>query len=164
MERYKKYTDPKSIGVWPLKDIKSHSSLLTNRRLDTLFERSNEAGIMAWNNICGENIQLYFSILNEIYNNVFPVFEPYENEKIVEAFKKFNTMFWNKETRMTLKNCVKMLLILDSIKRMIIGFLQKREYFFRLETKEPRGIEMALEITKRGMGVFEGGIRRVVKE
>jgi len=151
VRNYKKYLEPHKLT--DREEITSHSSLLTNRRLDIMFLRLDDVGVEAWSNICVPNIKAYFSVLRGIYNNVFSVFDEEENEEIKKYFGAYNKMFFSLFQEFPEVNrykvCYEILFVLDHLQKMIIGFLQKRQFFFRMGKPNIKGIEQALALYKK---------------
>lgn len=148
---YKKYTDPGNIDSFSREEISSHSSLLTNRRLDLMFMRLDDTRFDSWNNICVPNLKAYFSVLSGIYNNVYTIFDEKENKQLKKYFDTYHELFFSLFSRRTEKKrlyqiCYKMLFILDHLQRLLTGYLQKRQFFFRLERGKLKGIDDALKM------------------
>ena len=155
-KEYKKYLYPRDVDFKhsETEEIISHSSMLTNKRLDILFFKLDEIRFEAWTNICVPTVKEYFSLLSGIYNNVFPIFSLEENTKVKEYFDKFHEKFslvFIKDVEINryqlLYAC---LMILDHIQRLLIGFLQARQFFFRFGRSQIKGIKQALDLYEKG--------------
>lgn len=147
IERTKNYT---------LEEIRSHSSVLTNLRLDLVFSLIDRRKLDAWDNPILDNVKKYFSALYTAYDNVWPVLSKEENEELTGLFKNYFTLFFGlkKESTRTLSTSYQMIGILDFINRFIKGSLQKRSYFFKLGTPDVKGIEASYKVIKEGGGLF----------
>ena len=143
-------------------EITSHSSKLTNQRLAYIF-----FDIDKWNQVCYQNpnlpnIEGYFSSIYTLYNNVFSIFNPEENKKIIPLFKQFFSIYFKIKTseKADPRILFYMLFILDRINRLIKAFLQKRKYFFKLSAQKVTGVDETLKVLEEG-GAFFGGFKRV---
>lgn len=210
---YKKYLEPEDVDSFSREEISSHSSLLTNRRLDIMFARLDEVRIEAWNNICVPNLKAYFSVLSGIYNNIFSVFDEEEIKSIKNYFDSYHQLFFFlfhkqktykcpscggsrfmsvsnqlniklrrliclncgssfeaiRETRPNkYQICYQILLILDHVHMMITGFLQSRQFFFRLGKPQIKGIKQALKLyekrEKEVVEKYDKKLQRMVEE
>jgi len=157
-KKLKRYTEPRLAEKRiDYEEIASHSSLLTNRRLDIMFQRLDEFRIKAWCNPCIPDVRDFFSVISGIYNNVYIVFDEKENKKILSHFNDFHKIYFSVQTdeeEQSIGNVYKMLLMLDRIQRLIVGYFQKRRYFFRIEQKDVKGVERAIEVMEQGGGFF----------
>ena len=148
---------PTKYGEWTREEIaESHSSVLFNRRMDSMFARLDVARIEAWTNICVPTLKEFFAILSGIYNNVFPLFNEDENKEIMKLFDKYYELFegLGKKENQNYDHCYRILFTLDRIQQLIIAFLQKRQYFMRIKPQEVKGIRNVLELMERRKGVL----------
>lgn len=143
-------------------EIRSHSSVLTNTRLDIIFRKIDMYKEEVWNNLCVPNLKRYFSAIYAAYDNVFPVFSPEENGEIKKGIEAFYTEFFSllDKKKQNIDTCFKMLFILDKINRLIKAYLQKRQYFFKTGAPDIKGIERSIEVIEAGGGFF-GGSKQV---
>ena len=142
------------------KEIYSHSSMLTNARLDDVFKGLMSAKTKAWINPSNlEGINVYFSMLYTLFDEIYPILEPNHNKEIMKSFedyfRKYFEMIKNKQT--SLKACYILLNYLNKIDRIIKGDLQKKQYFFKIGEKEVKGVEESIRIVSSGGGFFGGG-------
>jgi len=152
-KKYDRYLNPDAMAdeEFPSQEeISSHSSLLTNRRLDVMFARLDEVRVEAWSNTCIPTIRSYFAVVSGIYNNVYPIFELDAHQKIINYFNLYHQLFFklygDPEEVNKLNVCYQILLLLDHIQRMIIGSLQQKQFFFRLNKPQIKGIKQALAL------------------
>lgn len=142
--------------------IASHSSVLTNRRIDIILQKIDYWKEESWARPCVPNVERYFANLYSLFDNVFVVLNQNEIEEIVRCFAKYwelkNTL-QNKENQ-NLKNVYGMLFICDNLNRIMKAGLQKYEYFFRIGTRDVHRIEDGLKIIHAGGGIF-GKVSRV---
>lgn len=155
--------------VYPEEEIRSHSSVLTNLRLDRVFALIDFWKYTAWSNPVLDNIKNYFSALYTCYDVVFPVLNEEENMELKDLFNGFWTTFLSltDEDKRNLQSSYKMLIFLDNVNREIRGGLQKRNYFFKLGTPDIKGIDRSYKVLKEGGGLFgyrEKQVQRMVEE
>lgn len=139
--------DPYDIDL-DTEEVTSHSSMLTNRRLDLMFIKLDETRIDAFNNKCVPNIESFHAVLTGIYNNIFPLFEERENKVIkdhLDLYDQYYQLLFAEEPNIYMI-CLVLLQILDYLQKLIIGYMQKRKFFFRLEQKSIKGIDEALKM------------------
>jgi hypothetical protein len=144
---YAEIEDPYDIDL-ENEEVTSHSSLLTNRRLDLMFMKLDEIRIDAYSNKCVPNIESFHAVLTGIYNNVFPLFEDKENEMIkqhLDLYEQYYQLFFAEDPNV-FAICLVLLKILDYLQKLVIGFMQKRKFFFRTEVKGIKGIDEALRM------------------
>jgi hypothetical protein len=139
-------------------EIKSHSSLLTNERIDLILKQVDFWQMESWKKVCVPNVQAYFSSLVTLFTNVFVVFDPEDIESIVKDFNNFWNLYikLQEEKEQNLKNVFTLLFICDAINRKIKAILQSFGYFFRKEEKTVKTIERALKVIEEGGGFFGG--------
>lgn len=141
---------------YSMEEIRSHSSVLTNLRLDVIFSLIDRRKLDAWDNPLLDSIKKYFSAVYTAYDNTWVVFDEAENTELNSLF----TQYWNLfkglafEQNRTISNAYEMLTALDNINRYIKGSLQKRSYFFKLGTPDIKGIDKSYHILKEGGGLF----------
>lgn len=139
-------------------EIRSHSSYLTNIRLDIVFRKLDMCQEEAWKNPCLPNIKDYFAELNCVFSNVFVVFDVDDIKRIKQLFGRYWRLFVSMQDKgnQTARNMYAMLFVCDEINRVIKGLLQSFNYFFRKEQKAVKTIEKALEVISEGGGFFGG--------
>jgi len=138
------------------KEIESHSSALTNMRINELFNLANSAEMNA-NSMIAPTIQDaigYHAILLTLYfetNSVYDVNEELK-EQVEELVKKGEQISNYLKQNKTVKQQYVELLINNCKKlrySMQVG-LQNMRYFFRFGQHDPKGISASLEIFKIG--------------
>ena len=150
--KYDKYLNPDKIAdeeYGSPEEISSHSSLLTNRRLDIMFARLDEVRVEAWTNTCIPTIKEFYAVLSGIHNNIFPLIKVEDNAKIIKGFNQFNDLHKrlfadDGSDKHLILNMI--LQIFDQIQRMMINSLQELQFFFRLQRKQMRGMKEVLEM------------------
>ena len=142
----KKYNRPNKIKLRD-EEITSHSSLLTNQRLSLVFGMCDNACMTAYSNTNIPNIHNYFASVKTIYNTVFSAFNIITCKKIEKYMDEYYELYFSfvKKENATLKNCYKLLFIVDKMHKKIVETLQEMHYFFRKEVFEKRGMGSALE-------------------
>jgi len=150
--KYDRYLNPDKMAdeeYGSPEEISSHSSLLTNRRLDIMFARLDEVRVEAWTNTCIPTIKEFYAVLSGIHNNIFPLIKVEDNEKIIIGFNQFDTLYRRIFTDDgTDKHLIldMILQILDQLQRIMINSLQELQFFFRLQRKQMRGMKEVLEM------------------
>lgn len=132
-------------------DIDSHASLLTNRRLDMLFQTADNLGFAVWQNVSFDAIRSYHAILNQIYKDVFVVLSEKRIEKIQGYFNKFLDIFAKivkGEKKYTPALHFALCSFLDLIHAEINASLQEMNYFFRISKTKYKGLVGALQYFK----------------
>lgn len=136
-------------------EIDSHSSALTNQRINELFKIANMAEIEV-NSSLAPTIQQavgYHSILVSIYNETSSVYDADEelynsiNDCVKNGITVANYLKQNHNAKQgdviwLVNNCT-------YFRQLIHRGLQKQNYFFRIGRPEPKGIKAALEIFKQ---------------
>ena len=149
-------------------DIKSHSSLLTNKTVNELIKEMLYQNYTAYSNPSIDNLIRLFGIVRSVYLITFPLFSDQENESITKARNETSEKI-NKLSSILLKSSddddedmtIDESLLYDtlfSIERMaarIIASLQiGKHYFFRVGEKDIRSIGKSLEIFENKGGVL----------
>lgn len=137
--------------------IASHSSFLTNRRIDIVLREVDAWEIQAWSRPKIQHVESYFAALKCLFHEVFTAL----NESELKLLKNKFEEYWENYVE-TLKNQAKhtpkqlygLLFICDSINRIIRAALQRHGYFFVKIRREPRCIEDVLKIVEGGGGIF----------
>ena len=139
--------------------IVSHSSFLTNRRIDEILREMDQAKLRSWRNPCIPNIEEYFSALYCLFDEVFSIFSQKELEKLKTYFSQYWDTYISIKTdrsKASIKNLFALLFICDKISQTLRAGLQKYGYFFVKVGREPKRIEEALAVIERGGGIFGG--------
>ena len=144
------------------KEISSHSSKLNNQRLNLILLEMDRANQACYRNPCLPNLEEYFSAVYTFFNNVWTVFEPEENEKIVRIFKEFFPIYFRVKLseKASLNIIYYLIFLIDRANRLMKGFLQKKQFFFKIGVRKVSGIEESISIVEKG-GAFFGGIKGV---
>ena len=69
-----------------LKEIYSHSALVTNDRIDKMMRRIELYCEMCWNDPRREHLLAYFSALKTAFNEIFPIIKDEEEYSSKESF------------------------------------------------------------------------------
>jgi len=139
-------------------EIRSHSSFLTNKRLDIVITKLDYYKEEAWATPNIPNIGRYFACLYTLFDNVFSVLhkEHLDNLKILftDYWNKYNTL--QDEKKQSFRTVYELLFICDEINREMKWSLQRYEYFFKLGTQSVKSTETGLAIIHQGGGFFGG--------
>jgi len=149
--RYKKYDDPQGMeeSEFTKEEISSHSSFLTNKRIDNMFAVCDVAGLTARRNPCIPTIRDYFSALMGIYNMVFCLFTEEENlelSNIMDIVSRDIISFKKSSTANDVFMCS---LRMDRMYRQLVLYMQKRFFFFRTSTHAAKGLDAILASINR---------------
>ncbi len=150
-------------------EIYSHSSMLTNRRLDLLFQESDVWNYNAFCDPTIENLKRYFSVVRTIYDRVYTLFDEDQNEKLIQIRNAFITEYLkfnpeNLEPEQVTEKALLMFFITEYFDQLIHAFLQKKKYFFRVGEKDIKGLEKSIAVMEQGGGIFgRKGLRGLVK-
>lgn len=152
----KRYLDPRSLKQG---EVLSHSAMLTNKRLDLVFLRLDEVAIDAWSDLTPnlEKIQVYYAVMKQVINNIFPIFNEAENVEIVNGLDNFSLTFFGfiQQPQRDALDLYRMLFDLDGVHQSVIAYLQKRQYFFRTGERDIKGTARALDVLKRKHKILE---------
>jgi len=128
------------------KDIRSHSSFLTNKWVAFIITIINDTALIASRTKHFDDIREYFNSCEQLYINIADVID----EKYLERVEKGVAMYHNLEMAMTLNpkcrtymNIMKLLLYVKAMNRLLISALQRYKYFFRVHTERKRGLKYA---------------------
>ena len=148
-------------------DIRSHSSLLTNKTVNELFREMLLQNFSTYSDPSYDNILRFFGIVRSIYLITFPLFSDSENEAISnarnDATKKIHeiSVFINEnsdddeEVVINQETLYNTLFSIEKMAARIIASLQiGRHYFFRVGEKDIRSMEKSLEIFENKGGVL----------
>lgn len=150
-------------------EIYSHSSMLTNRRMDFMFQ---EADVWNYNAFCDptvDNLKHYFSIVRTIYDRVYTLFDEQQNNKLIEIRNAFLNIYLTFDPeKMTPEQQTEavftMFFITEYFDQLIHAYLQKKKYFFRVGEKDIKGLEKSIEVMEKGGGIFgKKGLQGLVK-
>lgn len=152
----------KEVEIGWQEQISSHSSLLTNKRIDLILQKIDIYKEASWSNPCIPNIEKYFANLYTLFDNIFVLLNKEEIEKIKYHFN----FYWfvknslQDRNNQNMKNVFTLLFICDTVNRIMKAALQRYEYFFRFQMKSVARIEDGLKIIEEGGGLF-GGVQRI---
>ncbi|MHA1874035.1 MAG: hypothetical protein ACTSVB_07965 [Candidatus Heimdallarchaeaceae archaeon] len=144
---YEKYLNPRNVEIKD-EEISSHSSLLFNKRLDINMEICDQVSRVSKSNPTDPSLtHEWFSAVDTIYNNIFPILTKAENNKLKKLIKEYWTtyMMIRIKKNQNQKNFWKLHMIVNELYAKIIAYLQKRQFFMRIETVERKGIATALK-------------------
>jgi hypothetical protein len=145
--------------------IASHSSFLTNRRIDDILKEIDRTKLNCWRNPCLPNLEEYFSAIYCLFDEVFSVLSKKEIEKLKAYFSRYwetYTQIKTDRTKQNIKTLYFLLFICDKINQSLRAGLQKYGYFFVKYAREPKRIEEALAVIEAGGGIF-GGVSELSK-
>ena len=141
-----------STGGLSKQEIDSHSSALTNQRINELFKIANMAEIEVNSSLMPTIQQAvgYHSILISIFNETSSVYDTdgtlseailncVKNGTIVADYLKQSPNVKQGDVIWLINNCT-------YFRHLIHRGLQRQNYFFRIGRQEPKGIKAALEI------------------
>jgi len=150
-----------------LKEIYSHSALVTNDRIDKMMRRIELYCEMCWNDPRREHLLAYFSALKTAFNEIFPIIkdeeefakvvnifpEVYRNIREIENFDEIEEDEWGYSERehkiQNSKHLISLCLnTLDYIHQVLVGSLQSMGYFFRVDEKTIRGAKARLQLIR----------------
>lgn len=166
------YPDKKD-GVKPMTPIRkdeiaSHSSVLTNDRIDNILRAVDNWKINSWIIPSEENVRHYFANVFCLFDNVFMILTADARLIVDNGLRDYLTLWFKlvrneiegeDQKKLTLWH---LLTLLDAINWEIRGDLQKYQYFFRTEVKDIKKVEEALIKLKEGGGIF-GGVPGIPK-
>lgn len=144
---YEKYTNPRNVDIKD-EEISSHSSLLFNKRLDINLEICDQASRISKSNPTDPSYTHdWFSCVDTIYNNIFPILDTDENKELKKLIKEYwkTYMLIKVKKNQNQKNFWKLHMTVNELYAKIISYLQKRQFFMRIETVERRGMSTALK-------------------
>jgi len=135
------------------KEIESHSSGLTNIRIDKLIEIASERGLNILSvKPSAESSMQFFAAIMMWYVGTHPVYAEKVNEPIKKeidnAIKEGNriSLGFRITERCSNEEIEQLNQLSLRLAYLMTQGLQNLRYFFRLGTTEPRGIDAALEI------------------
>lgn len=140
-------------------EIRSHSSILTNKRLDELFSAANNLSIQAFSATTIPNVHWYFSTINQIITETYTLVDVESFSEIVELIKKYWEVYFyfmsaTKNSRIDTRKVFDMLFFVNKIDQLIRGALQKKQYFYKVGERDIKDIDRAIEIVRSGGGIF----------
>jgi len=141
------------------KEIMSHASALTNLRIDNILKNIDEWKAICWMRQDMTSVEAYFAFLFTLYDNIYPVLDEKDDEKMENLIKKYLSLYFSMkgdESKWTVKNTFRLILLCDQMNQIMRGSLQKRGYFFRMTESERGGLAKKLEIISQGGGIFAG--------
>jgi len=145
---FKKYLNPRELTDIKDEEITSHSSMLFNKRVDINLTLCDEMSRVSKSNPFDPiSTHDWFSCVDTVYNNVCHIFS--DSEK--KILKEIREMYWKlymkirDKKNQTKQNFFNLHMLVDKFYFNITSFLQKREYFMRMEKKEIKGIGSALK-------------------
>jgi len=142
------------------REVDSHSSALTNRSIKDLLDINSRDGYDLLASKPNPTISLrFFSGLIQSYQRVKDLFNPKTvNEKIGNKLIELNNEGYTIILRMRKTGKFKSIDEIEELNRisffmqnLMITGLQNLNYFFRIGTKEPKGIDEALKIFDRAI-------------
>lgn len=141
--------------------INSHSSVLTNRRLDITLQQINYWKTTSRSKVppIMPDIQEYFSNLCTLFDDVYTILNPNEILEMKYYFEEYWKLFvllMSDKSKQNIQNMYKLLNICNHIDRSLKAGLQKYEYFFRIGTRDVKKIEEGKKILQSGGGFFGG--------
>lgn len=154
-------------------EVRSHSSILTNERINLLLLKVDQNNEICWRQPTLKNVENYMASLITLFNNVFVVFQDErELNNIVKLWEDFYSKFLKLRIKVTVEEDVSLsdifalIILLDRINRRIKTALQRMQYFFRVEEMNIKGLDRALEIIESGGGIFGGSgrVQRISEE
>lgn len=138
------FENPEDMEESDLKDttLASHMSFLTNKRLHELFEEADIAGRTAGTTFGVEVIMAYAAALDAIYKVIECILTDQQRMEIISIFERYYAILF-KENKV-IKERYEMYQMLSTIHRLINSYLQRFQYFFRLEAIPLKGIRNTL--------------------
>ena len=134
------------------KEVESHSSAITNIRIGEIKNSLWKIAVEVMSSKPDPRTKLLFSsIIMEYYLETNGIYEAEDQNKIDAEIKKMNEIAARIRVTGSLKDQENLLQICLRLQDMINTTLQKKGYFFRLGTKNPRGLDAALDIFKENV-------------
>lgn len=139
-------------------EIRSHSSMLTNERIDLLIRRIDVGIENAWMNPCIPSVTDYHASIRNFFINVAAILDDEQATTIMNLFHEFYKNYFTLQTmkKPTYEQVYTVMFILDRINFLLRFHLQQMSYFFKLGHKPVKGIEAAIKVVQEGGGIFGG--------
>lgn len=146
-------------------EIRSHSSILTNKRVHDLFSWADYANIAAFRNTNIPSIHEYFVIINTLIDNTFMLIDKDGLSEVIKLRDKYwdhyhYFMGLKKGDKYQGKRLMDMLFATERMDQLIRAGLQKKQYFYKVGERDIRDIDTAIEIVRKGGGIFGGDTNR----
>lgn len=137
--------------------IESHSSYLTNKRLQMLMYMIDTLGPAASNSLLPHDIMAYYNAIEQVYINTTELLEEDDFNKCEGLRTRYNKILAIMDEYPQTQNTRTSRLLLSTTKEFnhtLISGLQRREYFFRMATKQPKGLK---NMNFFSQSIFGGG-------
>jgi len=139
-------------------EIISHSSMLTNERIDLVIKRLDLSIEQAWQNPCIPTITDYHAVTRNFFINVQAIIDDKDVKEISRILTDFYKAYYGALLRkeLTLTEVYGMLHLLDRVNSLLRYNLQRLSYFFKMGKKGVQGTKDAIGVVRRGGGIFGG--------
>lgn len=121
-----------------------------------LFEAADETNARALTNTSIPTARHFFAVVNTIYDNVFTILRQEENTKIIELRNAWYDIFFSigEKDKELFKKVFRLYVVAERMYQLVIAYLQAKQYFFRIGSREDKGIEAAIKVIEQGGGIF----------
>lgn len=128
----------------PRNTIESHSSYLTNRSITAWFQLIDYLGFAAANSLRFRDINSYYNALEQIYLGRIVKILPDDTVEEIEKIRvSYNKLLSFLEQNPKARSMGALKLLLEFAKKFnfcVAGGLQDREFFFRMGSKQQKGL------------------------
>lgn len=156
--RPEKLTKRLSETVPTQNEIRSHSSILTNKRLDILFSWADYYSIMAFDMPGLKTIKSFFSVMETILDNVFMVLDEDGLKEAINMrdifYREYTKLIELEEERLNAADIFRLFFLVKRMNQVIRGNLQKKQYFMKVGKVDTKSMDHAIESIQLGSGIF----------
>lgn len=145
-------------GIPDFDEIRSHSSMLTNERIDLVIKRLDLSIEQAWQNPCIPSITDYHAVIRNFFINVQAIIDDKDVKEISNILTEFYKVYYRSllNEKITLTEVYQMLHYLDRVNALLRFNLQRLSYFFKMGKKPVKGVKDAISVIRKGGGIFGG--------